>query len=344
MIDLVAFGNQLPFRERREMFNNHVSDSQQHHRYKFEQIEKTGSIRTTSRANEASEKFLARVKSKVEFETLSDEEKVLINEYMMNSVLNIEWYQTNIKKERRYTWFYSIVSFLLLFGMPFMLFFSDTLNNILKIEESYDYAGLLMVVVSSIIAIHKAFSEWFKKRLRKGKFWEASSKIKENLYKLEGEFDGLATKEDSNQNKWVLTDDFKIAVHTATAECRKIASDEQQVFLDKEMLPNFEFGKALTTAKADATSLISGFRSSTAVAREEAAKAKLQAAADLAAKEDAVAKAQAVFDSLDKMCHKISDELKTASADKEFDLEARLKTVKSEREKAFSELLEEKRA
>jgi hypothetical protein len=109
---------------------------------------------------------------------------------------------------------------------------------------------LLVAILSSIIAFQKTFSGWFKTRLRRGEFWRACSKIKEILYQLEGEYDGLSTKGDK------LTEDFKEAVFEATTECRKVASDEQQTFFDQQVLPDFELGKALEAARKEAKSLV----------------------------------------------------------------------------------------
>jgi hypothetical protein len=217
--------------------------------YSFEISE--DSIRTTQCAQEAATIFLKRVKSDIAFHQITDEdERVLITEFMVASVLNIEWYRKKLGQERLKYWGFVFLSFGLLLFLPLLLFYMSTLDIETK-NVGFNFAGLLVAILSSIIAFQKAFTGWFKTRLRRGEFWRASSRIKEILYQLEGEYNGLATTTDK------LKMEFKEAIRLATSECRKVASDEQQKFFDQQTLPDFELGKAWATARTEAVSLIS---------------------------------------------------------------------------------------
>ena len=118
-------------------------------------------------------------------------------------------------------------------------------------NQGLNVASTLVAILASIIAFYKAFSEWFRKRLRVAEFWRAMSRIKEILYHLEGEYQGRATEGKK------LTKEVNNAILMATADCRRVASDEQQKFFDQETLPDFELGKALAAARTEAISLIS---------------------------------------------------------------------------------------
>ena len=227
------------------------------YQYDFEISEE--SVRTIKQAQKEADLFLKRVKSEIHFKDLDDHNKISITEFMIASVLNIEWYQKNMKKQKKYFWLYSFIAFGLLLILPIVLSFfpvqalstQHPVQAVSAQSQGLGFASSLVAILSSIIAFYKAFSEWFRKRLRIGEFWRASSRIKEILYRLEGEYYGLATR-DGN-----LTEDFKRAVFEATAACRKVASDEQQKFFDQETLPDFELGKALASARTEAISLIS---------------------------------------------------------------------------------------
>jgi hypothetical protein len=167
-------------------------------------------------------------------------------------VLNIDWYTDKIKTEGNKYWFFCITSFGLLLFIPIVLYYFST--NLVAINQSLNAAGFIVAILSSIIAFYKAFAVWFKTRLRRGEFWRAMSRIKEILYQIEGKYRGLATTGDKGND---LTIEFKRAILEAIAECRKVASDEQQKFFDQQTLPDFELGKTLVSAKTEAISVIS---------------------------------------------------------------------------------------
>jgi hypothetical protein len=227
---------------------NNQSDPARKDAYDFENSEDP--IRTTKRAQEAAKKFLKRLKTDLVFDNFGPEDKVPILQFMIDSVLNIDWYDKKIKLENKKYWIFLFISFGLLLLLPIVLFYFSTVNLGIK-NQSFNVAGFIVAVLSSIIAFHKAFTVWFKTRLRRGEFWRAMSKIKEILYQIEGKYRGIATIGDK------LAIEFKEAVLEATAECRKAASEEQHKFFDQQTLPDFELGKTLATAKTEAMSLIS---------------------------------------------------------------------------------------
>ena len=313
------------------------------HEYRFERRKR--SVRTTEGAKDASVTFLRRVKCEKEEEGTEDflaplprEDRRLVLEFMIASVLNIDWYDKKLLWESGGRFLFALLSLALLVGVPYGLFRLSQ-GGVVTGSENLDIAGTVTALLSTVIALQKSFSAWFKKRKRAGAFWKARSSIKETLYTLEGEYDGRAfQKTDGGVEEAVLTDKFKKAVLEATARCRKIASDERQEFFEQESMPTFDL-TSLTSAKTEATKLVKAFRSDLAVAREEATEKERAAAKGRAEAEDGLARAELAYDSLGKLASKISKKLQGAGENEKADIGKQLGSVREEQEKVSKEML-----
>ena len=204
--------------------------------------------------------FCKRIAIHEQFGNLSDGDKKLLNVFGYECIMNIVWYKRHIWKEQFWRVIYFSISLLLLLGIPILIWYItfEYAPKIDNLKSGETIIGVVTILLTSILAIHKFVTAWLEKRKFLSQFYSAFTELKNILFRLENDWkNGIAYDISSNK----LSEDFKNALNQAITDSRKIVTEETKQYFETLSYPNIDIYSLLSNSSTSAISLINSFKS-----------------------------------------------------------------------------------
>ena len=218
--------------------------------YEFEKNDDKKIKKTKEDIDRATKVFISKIKfDPAVVNSLDDDLKDSIQDYVKEFPLNILWYQDKIKKERNNKRWAFILGLVLLATLPFAIYFVSTRDSFYNSSSS-----IITIFLTVILAFYKTVTSWIENRKFQGIFWKASSELKSKLFQLEDEWEGKVI----NQEK---LKEFKERLDLEIIEARKIVDAEKDEYFKNYSFPKVELSSVLTSSKTEIQQLVKDFQS-----------------------------------------------------------------------------------
>ena len=187
---------------------------------------------------------------------LAKEDQALLHEYVAAVHINAHWYNGRVGSEKILQAVFFVIGIALLALLPVAVYFAPT---VLKADPSaaVGIGARLPVLLAGFYAVHRAMSTWLAQRKVISSYWNARSKLVNEIYVLET--DWRAREKQDQQGS--LLDEFKSAIRRGIQEARKIAQEERTGFFENYTFPDVNLPGLLGTAATNAASTVSSFES-----------------------------------------------------------------------------------
>lgn len=200
--------------------------------------------------------------------TPSEDERDVFYRYVVAHHCAIAWYLNsitkNLKSQNAYFW----VSVALLAALPFAVIGAPWLFSALSADGTAAQIGVqVTAVLTGAFAAHRALSTWLEKRTNVARFWEASAKLKGQLYDLENNWRGHGSV--SHRVNPNLIVDMRLGIRAA----QRIVEEEQREFFLAMTLTKIDLGASLKDAMSQARDVNSIFANPELAHRTELEKA-----------------------------------------------------------------------
>lgn len=192
----------------------------------------------------------------------------LLQRYIIEVQLNIEWYAARLQRERRLRRVYVMLSSVLFVVIPLLIWllssgFDPRTAAPQESGAAHSTAAEITAVITGILAVHQALAAWLDKRHMVGHFWRASADLKELLYSFEGTWragvyadPGEGAGEGESKG---IAPAFLEALSADIGRARQIVRKEREGFYELYNTPAFDVVQRLSAAFSQAQGLTKQF-------------------------------------------------------------------------------------
>ena len=189
-----------------------------------------------------------------------DADAALLRRYVARVHVNAQWYNRQIRAEKTLQCIVFVVGVALLLVVPPLVYFAPVLfGKIAPTGVRLDELGAqLPVFLAGFYAAHRAVSSWFNERKFIGTYWEARTKLMNEIYTIETEWHSRdkLSKEDGS-----FLPDFKSAIQAGISSARAIVQEERQKFFAHYTFRDLNLPTLLSNAVSGAETTMSAFES-----------------------------------------------------------------------------------
>ena len=254
-----------------------TTTERQDNAYDFEKASRK-SYRGGSVASTDSEKMIRRLGLANQMSGPLGELAPLIDDYVVQVNLNINWYQRALKKELRLRGVFFALSIAMLAAVPIVVLLlpqfvssmlppSDDTTNTYSIAQNV--TAQITAVLTGLLGFQRAISAWLDKRKIAGSYAQTSAKLKDLVWSLHQKWN---VREIVPAIKGELAEDLRDGIRDA----RQLTSDEQLFYFANLSYPTIDVGSILKSSGAQASSIAATHASPNMKALE--ARSKLQSA------------------------------------------------------------------
>lgn len=179
----------------------------------------------------------------------------ILLEFILNHHKVISRYNELKDREMRLRKQFTVVSLVLLFAIPLLIF---AIGAWLPGDKG-SVTAQVTAMLTGLLGVHRSLSSWMDKRKIIGNFWKAESDLKTKLYAFEDKWRDKAMQTATENGRTInkLKDDFLNDARAAIADARAIVQDEQSKFFDAVTYPTIDLGEMLKDAGDRARALVS---------------------------------------------------------------------------------------
>ncbi|MEQ9188511.1 MAG: hypothetical protein RLP15_12310, partial [Cryomorphaceae bacterium] len=182
------------------------------------------------------------------------------------NIRNIYYYEKKIKNENNWRDAYSVLSILLVIGIPIAIFvFTDsTAKNIeiggIQILRSTE--SMIIALSAAVLGFHKVISSWIEKRKFRAQFLQAKVDLMNITYNLVEDhrwIDDDQVKNDKDHH--YVTEELQDALTKGIKDSRSVVDKEAKNYFELSANPAFDLASTLSNATTTAASLFNGLKS-----------------------------------------------------------------------------------
>ena len=268
---------------------------------------------------------------------------------------NAEWYNWRVTRERWIQALYFLISIALMFAVPILIFKApDFFGNAPTVDQTgkpdapfpensktfksaADIAGMVTAVLTGLLAVHRSISGWLGQRKLIGPYWQARSKLLDQIYTLETQWGGFDIKK-KVQADGALTPEFRAAVISGIRTSRGIVREENDKFFENYQFRDVDIAAGIKAQMGTAKELAKAFESPSLTAAQTAEQAEQTRRAAAAASSAEVKALDAIIAEMETDREALEERLsKIQNSDLKPELVAELKALNTEIRKLKSQ-------